>query len=303
LLFIRRIRIKNLNFNTQLLVLAVISIFNFGCSGKYLVKSYPAGAKVYLRDINSNEKRLVGLSPVQIKEESRLGDVFFLVFEKNNYKPKEVMIRVNEGESLSVAAQLDPLTADAAKEQAAAGGDQGKGEPPPGQPPQGDKKEPKKIEELVEQVNELNLRVALLENTTSFYKDAMFSSRFQGGPANFDRDRNDKVIGYMFQAQQAIVNAKYDEALGLVDKAINIDEYVSNAWLLKGSIKYLQNDYTGAKDAWERCLKIDPHNKIAYRYLSATYKRLGYAELPNKPEELRYPASNVEIDKRNPKKK
>ncbi|RME18446.1 MAG: hypothetical protein D6797_00405, partial [Bdellovibrio sp.] len=268
-------------------------VFLIGCSGKYLIKTYPSGAKVYVRDIRTKEKKLIGLSPAQIKEESRLGDVFFVVLEKQNYKPKEIMIRVNEGESLTVTAQLDPMTGEELREAASvAGKKEDKGQPP--MPPQDNKKKTN----LKEEVEDLQLRVALLENTVSFYKDALFSPRFKGGPASFDRDRNDKVIGYMFQAQQAVVRANYKKALELLDKVVQIDEYVSNAWLLKGSVKYLQKDYEGARLAWERCLKIDPHNQVAYRYLSTVYEKLGLEKLPRRPEALRYPAVQMEIEKR-----
>ncbi len=281
-------------------ILLVLSLFFIvGCGGKYLVKTYPSASKVYVRDIKTQEKRLIGLSPVQIDEDSRLGDVFFLVLEKNNYNTKEVMVRVNEGESLSVTAQLDPLTTDQLKEQQAAADGKKDDQKPQGQPDKKDKKKAE-VDELKEKLDEINLRVALLENTLSFYKEAMFSPRFQGGSPKFDRDRSDKMVGYMFQAQQAIVRKSYGEALGLLDKALQIDEYASHAWVLKGSVKYLQRDFQGAKVAWERSLKLDPHNKVAYRYLSSVYKRLNLESLPERPEMLRYPAAQVEIEKRNP---
>ncbi len=272
----------------------------FGCSGKYLIKTYPAGAKVYLRDIKSNEKKLVGLSPAQIKEESGLGDVFFLVFEKQNYKEKEVMIRVNPGESLTVAAQLDPMINDGTTTDGKNGADSGKKDnedkPPPGQPKSDEKKA--EMEKLKEEIADLNLRVALLENTTVLYKDAIFSARFQGGPAKFDRDRNDNVIGYMFQAQQAIAGNQLGKAIALIDKAIELDEYVSQAWLLKGSVKYLQKDYSSARSAWERSLKLDPYNKIAFKYLNEVYKRMGDSPLVAPPADLRTPSSVLDINKR-----
>jgi len=83
-----------------------------GCGGKYMVNTFPAGAKVYVKDIQTKERKLVGLSPVRIDEESRLGDVFFLEIEKDNYNPKSVMVKVNAGESLTLSARLDPLNPD-----------------------------------------------------------------------------------------------------------------------------------------------------------------------------------------------
>lgn len=264
------------------------------CGGKYSIKSYPAGAKVYTKDLQSQEKKLIGLAPVQIKEESRLGDVFFLIFEKPNYRTKEVMVKVNEGESLAVAARLDPMT-DEERQNEANKDDSKKDQPKP------DDKKPddKKLEELMAELADLKLRVALLENTSSFYKDALFSPRLSGGVPAVDRDRNETVISQIFQGQQAIMKGNFTSALESIDKALKLDEYSNNAWLLKGSAHYLMKDWEKAKLAWERTLKLDPYNKIAYQYLSDVYKRLGLEPLPQNGADLRYPAANNEIERRN----
>jgi tetratricopeptide (TPR) repeat protein len=286
-------RISGLTFAVALLI--------SGCATHYTVKTYPAGAQVYTRDLTSNEKKLVGVSPVEIEGEAKLGDVFFLVVEKQNYRPKEILVRASEGETLAISAKLDPMTQeemDNANKLAKKEDDKKE----PQQPPQDPKK--KKDKDLEELIEELKLRVALLENTTSFYKDAMFSSRFAGnGQAKFDRDRNDKVIDNMFQAQQAIAGKDFVRANKLIDDSIEQDEYLAQAWLLKGSLRYLQNDFQGAKAAWERCLKIDPYDKIAYNYLGRVYEKLGLPRLDRPAAALRYPASTVEIEKKKPKSK
>lgn len=276
-----------------------IGLVQFACSTKYTVKTYPAGAQVYTRDLTSNEKKLVGVSPVEIAGEAKLGDVFFLVVEKQNYKPKEILVRASEGETLAINAKLDPMTPDEIEAtKALAKKDDDKKDPQ--QPPQDPKK--KKDDELENLVQELKLRIALLENTTSFYKDAMFSSRFQGnGQAKFDRDKNDKVIENMFYAQQAITSKDFPRANKLIDDALEQDEYLAQAWLLKGSLRYLQNDFAGAKTAWERCLKIDPYDKVAYNYLGKVYDKLGLAKLDKPAAALRYPASIVDIEKKTKK--
>ena len=276
--------------------LLAIALAQFACSSKYTVKTYPAGAQVYTRDLSSNEKKLVGVSPVDIAGEAKLGDVFFLVIEKQNYKPKEVLIRASEGETLSINAKLDPMTPDEIETgKALAKKDDKKDDPQ--QPPQDPKK--KKDKELEDLIEELKLRVALLENTTSFYKDAMFSSRFQGnGQAKFDRDKNDKVIENMFFAQQAITSKDFPKANKLIDDALEQDEYLAQAWLLKGSLRYLESDFQGAKTAWERCLKIDPYDKVAYNYLGRVYEKLGMPKLDKPAAALRYPASMVDIEKK-----
>lgn len=35
---------------------------------------------------------------------------FFLVVEKQNYRPKEILVRASEGETLAISAKLDPMT-------------------------------------------------------------------------------------------------------------------------------------------------------------------------------------------------
>lgn len=289
-----------MKFRRQLGLLSIVlaSSFVTACSGKYAVKSYPTGAKVYIKDIQSQEKKLLGISPLSIQEESKLGDVFFLIFEKQNYHTKEVMIKVNEGESVSVATRLDPLS-DEERKAADLAANEKKEDPQQPKPQDQKKPEDKKMEELMAEVQELKLRVALLENTASFTKDALFSPRLAGGMPGTDRDRSDRVVGLVFSGQQAIVKGKYEEALKEIDKALQIDEYSNNAWLLKGSVKYLQKDFEGAKVAWERTLKLDPYNKVAYQYLSDVYKRLNLPPLPKTGSEMRYPASAVEIEKRN----
>jgi hypothetical protein len=53
-----------------------------GCGGKYAIKSYPSDAKLYIKDLKSNEKKLIGNTPLQMAEDKKLGDVFFVVLLK-----------------------------------------------------------------------------------------------------------------------------------------------------------------------------------------------------------------------------
>jgi len=265
----------------------------FSCAGKYVVKSYPNDSKIYLRDVKTNEKRLVGNTPAQIKEDEKLGDVFFLVFEKENYKTKEIMVKVNEGESLLINATLDPIiTQDGDGKNVAGKGDE-KDKPQPGSPK---KEEPPK--DWQQEITDMKLRIALLENTASFYKDALFSPRLAGGQPAHERDRRETVTGLVFQAQQSIMKGKNDEALLKIDKAIEQDEFSPNAWMVKGSIQYLRKDYAGAKLAWEQTLKLDPYNQTVLKYLNNVYKLMNVEPIPENPAALRYPASTIEINKR-----
>ena len=81
------------------LVALLATMSGAGCATKYTVRTYPAGAQVYTRDLNSNEKKLVGVSPVEIAGEATR-DVFFLVVEKQNYKPKKFGARLRGGDPI-----------------------------------------------------------------------------------------------------------------------------------------------------------------------------------------------------------
>lgn len=269
----------------------LIAVLLTSCAGKYVVKSYPADAKLYIRDLSTNEKKLIGNTPAQIPEDGKLGEVFFIVLEKDNYKPKEIMVKVNEGESLSIAARLDPLSAaDLDNQNVAKKKDD---DQKPGSPNK--EKEPTDWQKEFE---EIRLRVALLENTASFTKEALFSPRLAGGMNNQDRDRKERVISHVFDAQKSIRIGKLDEALRQIDSALQLDDYSTNAWLLKGSISYLKKDYLTARSAWERTLKLDPYNKAAFRYLNSVYKIMNIEPLAETAADQREPASTLEIKKR-----
>lgn len=283
----------------QLIAVALGAPLFTGCAGKYIVNTYPAGAKVYIKDIQTKDRKLIGVSPVQITEDSKLGEVFFLEIEKENYQNKEIMVKVNPGESLMVSSRLDVLNPGSEE----LGKDVAKNDDKqqPQQPPKEDDKKKQDDElakKLKEEIDELKLRVALLENTSDVHREAIFSARFKGGPAGSDRDEQETLISRLFESQQAIMRGDYAKALQLLDRALAADQYSANAWMLKGSVSYLQKDYASARIAWEKTLKLDPFNKTAYRYLSEVYKRLGLNELPPQGTEIRRPATVLEIEKR-----
>lgn len=282
----------------KIILLSMAVLFN-ACAGKYVVKSYPADAKLYLKDIRTNEKKLLGNTPSEIPEDGKLGEVFFIVLEKENYKPKEIMVKVNEGESLSIAARLDPMSPsdlDGQNNVAKKKDDDKKGE--------GGPKPEKEPTDWQKEFEDIRLRVALLENTASFTKDALFSARLSGGLNPQDRDRKERVVAYVFDAQKSIRVGKLDEALQQIDSALQLDDYSTNAWLLKGSVSYLKKDLPAARNAWERTLKLDPYNKAAFRYLNSVYKAMNIQPLAETAADLREPASTLEIKRRDqPKQK
>ncbi len=258
----------------------VLALMLGACAPRYSIKSYPEGATVFVKDVVTQEKKLVGQTPLQLKRTKEMGDVFFLSVEKDNFHPKQILLTPKEGENLTITLALEPL-ADAKD----GTGKEGDGQQPT--PPEDKKKQ----EDLLK---DLNLRIALLENTVALQKEALFSGRYSnGGPARFDRDRQDSVVDNLFKAQQLVMQKKYQEAMAEVDKAILSDEYSPQAHLVKGTIFYVTKQFQQAKLAWERSLKIDPYNANAYQYLRLVNRKLGVQAPPERPSMLRAPATDA----------
>lgn len=271
-------------FNTHrlgilcLVSLLVATLFFSGCAARYYVKSYPDGATVYAKDVVTGETKKLGVTPLNVKKSNDIGEVFFLSLEKENYFPKQVLLTPKDGENLTLNITLEPM--DDKSKALAKEGDKDQGKPD-------DKDKDKEMKDLA-------LRVALLENTLQLYKDALFSGRYggTGGYAKFDRDHTDEIVDHLFRAQQHTMLKRYNEALTELDKALLLDEYLPQAYLIKGSIYYLTKRLPEAKLAWERCLKIDPYNAQAYEYLRLVSNKMGVSAPPDRPSMLRAPASD-----------
>ncbi len=254
-----------------------------GCAARYTIKSYPEGATVFVKDVLTQEKKLVGQTPLKVKKTKEMGDVFFLSLEKDNFYPKQVLVTPHEGNNLMISVNLDPIQ-DNNRTLASKGKEDGKNQQPNPQDQQ------KKQDDAMK---DLNLRVALLENTIAMYKDALFSGRYGGGMASYDRDRTDEIVDHLFKSQQLVMVKKYAQAQDELDKALMMDEYLPQAYLIKGTIFYVNKQYDQAKIAWERCLKIDPYNAQAYEYLRLVDNKLGQPLPPDRPSMLRVPASDA----------
>jgi tetratricopeptide (TPR) repeat protein len=266
-----------------LVILAFVPFAFSACATRYTVKSFPEGATVFVKDLVTQEKKLVGQTPLTLKKTKEMGEVFFFAIEKDNFQSKQVLMTPKDGENLTISVMLDP--SQDKKDDKLANKD---GKDDKGQSPQDEKK---KAEDAMK---DLNLRIAVLENTVSLQKDALFSGRYSGsgGPARFDRGRNDEIVDHLFKSQQLVMVKKYPEAQAELDQALMIDEYLPQAYLIKGTIFYVNKSYDQAKIAWERCLKVDPYNAQAYNYLRLVDKKLGRAMPPDRPSMLRAPATD-----------
>lgn len=268
---------------TFCLVAVLASLLLSGCAARYVVKSYPDGATVFAKNVVTGEVKKMGVTPLTIKKTGDIGDVFFVTVEKDNYHPKQILLTPREGENLQLTITLDPLDDKNRSPAGDKGDEKGQG-----------KNDPNKDKDKEKEMKDLLLRVALLENTLSLYKEALFSGRYSGagGYAKFDRDHTDEIVDHLFRAQQSTMLKKYDQALTELDQALLLDEYLPQAYLIKGSIYYLTKKFDEAKLAWERCLKIDPYNAQAYEYLRLVSTKLGVRPPPDRPSMLRAPASS-----------
>jgi hypothetical protein len=255
-----------------------------GCATRYTVKSFPEGATVFVKDVVTQEKKLVGQTPLTLKKTKEMGEVFFFTIEKDNFYPKQVLMTPRDGENLTVSVLLDPT-----QDKTAGGGDGKDGKGDAAQKAADDKKKQEQA------MKDIDLRLALLENTVSIYKDALFSGRYagNGGMASFDRSKTDDIVDHLFKSQQFVMLKKYPEAQDELDKALMMDEYLPQAYLIKGTIFYVNKQYEQAKLSWERCLKVDPYNAQAYNYLRLVDKKLGMVQPPDRPSLLRAPATDA----------
>lgn len=256
-----------------------------GCAPRYTIRSYPNETSVYVKDLVTQEKKFVGKTPLTLKKTNEMGDVFMFAFEKDSFIPKSVIMNSKGSENMTVEVTLDPMQ----ENKAVADNQTGNGQGNQSQPSSGDGKKSKDAKE--DEVKDMSLRLALLENTIAMYKDALFSGRYGGGMAKFDRDHTDEIVDHLFAAQQQIMLKNYPKALEEIDQTLLIDEYVPQAHLIKGTVHYINQNFKEAKLAWERALKIDPYNAQAYQYLKLVNKKLGLAPPPDKPSMLRAPAS------------
>lgn len=269
-----------------ILTLSAALVSVSGCATRYMIKSYPEGATVFVKDVVTQEKKMIGQTPLALKKTKEMGEVFVLALEKDNFFPKQVLMTPRDGENLTIAVSLEPVQEGKGNTGDGKSGDDSKQAQNP--PQDKDKKSSD------EAMKDLNLRIALLENSVSMYKDALFSGRYAGGgPAKFDRDRTDQIVDHLFKSQQLVMAKKYPEAQNELDQALMMDEYLPQAYLIKGTIFYVNKQFDQAKIAWERCLKVDPYNAQAYQYLRLVDKKLGKAMPPDRPSMLRAPATDA----------
>jgi len=237
------------------------------CGSRYAVKTYPEGAKVAVQNVISKEVFEIGESPVNFEHLSKFGEGFVVKVEKEAFEPKEIFIARKPGAKSEYQINLKPVPQD----------------------------EDAKTDEEKDEEEELKKRLALLERTFEIYKDALFSQRYSGSPASYDRRKIDLSVGLVAKAQQLIEQQKLDEASDVLDQILEKDAYLVQAHVLKGTVAYLRQDFDRAISAWERALEINPYEKLTRQYLITAYEKVG-KEVPLNADEIemvdRTPASS-----------
>ncbi|MEI8027155.1 MAG: hypothetical protein WCI18_12485 [Pseudomonadota bacterium] len=66
-----------------------------------------------------------------------------------------------------------------------------------------------------------------------------------------------EILKKVFQIQELTAQTKYVDALALINKVSEQEPNIAELFILKGSIYFLLNDQTQAKQAWLEALKID----------------------------------------------
>lgn len=69
---------------------------------------------------------------------------------------------------------------------------------------------------------------------------------------------------YVWDARKSMSTQNYFEAIGKLNKAIELDPKSGEAYRVRASAKDRLNDYVGAKDDYQQAIDINPLDKEAY---------------------------------------
>ncbi|MEW6042300.1 MAG: PorV/PorQ family protein, partial [Elusimicrobiota bacterium] len=83
----------------------------------------------------------------------------------------------------------------------------------------------------------------------------------------------EEVVGFtiiekkLFDASQAVIDGKYDQALIRCQEVLNLEPNNERALEIMGSAFFMMNQPEKAKEVWSKVLEINPDNKIVKEYL------------------------------------
>ena len=126
--------------------------------------------------------------------------------------------------------------------------------------------ESSKVEDLMNRIQ--NLESALEKKTNSKEQDQI------SAPA-LDINNINKAMQHILKAQRLVNMNKLDEGLIETFKALAINEKLSSAYALQGSIYYLKKDYPSCMAAWQQAFNLDPTNIEVYEMLKFMRSKFG----------------------------
>jgi hypothetical protein len=83
----------------------------------------------------------------------------------------------------------------------------------------------------------------------------------------------EEIVGFtiidkkLFDASQAVIEGKYDQALIRCQEVLNLESNNTRALEIMGSSFFMMNQLDKAKEVWTKVLEIDPTNKMVKDYL------------------------------------
>ena len=72
----------------------------------------------------------------------------------------------------------------------------------------------------------------------------------------------------IYDARQAVLQGKYDEALTRCQEVINLEPKNITAYEIMGSAFFMMNKPDRAMEVWKKALEIDPTNKVVQEFLN-----------------------------------
>ncbi|HWQ65338.1 MAG TPA: tetratricopeptide repeat protein, partial [Methanospirillum sp.] len=92
------------------------------------------------------------------------------------------------------------------------------------------------------------------------------------------RLEKDNIDAMVLKANGLVDSGKNEEAEALTDRVLELDPQNQEIWYVKGTIQYLNKEYTKAIESMEKDLKQNPDRICSYFYLSMSQKEISGSE-------------------------
>ena len=85
-----------------------------------------------------------------------------------------------------------------------------------------------------------------------------------------------KDLDFVAEYANALIRSKQiNKAKNILEKQLKLARKHELTWLNRGTIYFLEEDYSNAKRCWQTVLKLNPNQKLAHLYLSELYLKVG----------------------------